>query len=156
VTPTMTPSATSTSIPTVTETPTVTDTATATPTMTATLTPSTTPSPTASSTPRATPSATLSPTAAVTLTATPAGITISKKVNTNVALPGQPVQYTIDVHSTVGGNGVQITQVLDALPPGFSFVAGTSRFQLCSPCASAGAQDPTITTSNGRAVLTWA
>src|SRR5262249_25318316 len=134
--------------PTPTTTPTVTSTSTPTSTPTATTTPTASPSATATPTPRPSPTSTRTPTASATPTATPtpADLTIGAKVSPTAVLPGQTVQYALDVRNVSGGS-LTITQVKDSLPAGFAYVAGSTRFQACAPCIVVGTQDPTISSS---------
>ena len=72
----------------------------------------------------------------------PPGLTISKTGDRQIAQVGDTVLYTIVVRQTAGG-ALPSVSILDVLPPGFTYVAGTARVD-GTPVEPAGAPGPRL------------
>lgn len=75
--------------------------------------------------------------------ALPGGLTLTKTGDKAVAEVGDTVRYSVTVHVTSGGLPRQLT-VVDQLPPGFTYVAGTAFVNGAAIADPAGAPGPQL------------
>ena len=90
----------------------------------------------------------------------PPGLSISKVGDRQIAEVGDSVLYTLTVRQTAGGALPQLS-VLDVLPPGFTYIAGTARVDGVAAADPVGAPGPRLgftmgaIPAGGQRVLTY-